>query len=277
MKTSQIIKEHPSIVHPGDMHDVCKPLQKLGVTYFSHARINDKGELAINASNPEFLANYYNQEFYNFDLHLAKKLPESSHVLWDLVTRLDKTEELYQMGVTFGLTHTFTIIETKENEKNYYHFATKPGNNFMNTFFIQHIDLLEKFITYFKDHLLINDRLNRTYKMTCETSPDKGGYLIKEGISTALHETDINEFLHKIGMKHALKNSEQSQIELARRERQCAFYLLQGNTSKEIADLLHISTRTVEVYFERLKVRFGSKNKIQLARHLVEAKIFLEE
>ena len=62
---------------------------------------------------------------------------------------------------------------------------------------------------------------------------------------------------------------------LPRREYECAHYLLDGYTSKEIAEKLNISSRTVEVYFERLKTRFNSRNKLQLVRHLME-NVFLK-
>ena len=63
-------------------------------------------------------------------------------------------------------------------------------------------------------------------------------------------------------------------VEVTRRERQCAALLLDGKSSREIAEALSISNRTVEVYFKRLKKRFGSKNKIQLVKHILEADIF---
>mgnify|MGYP002172486697 CR=1 FL=1 len=56
---------------------------------------------------------------------------------------------------------------------------------------------------------------------------------------------------------------------ISSREKQCAQHLIAGMTSKETANLLCISPRTVEVYLERLKSRFQCRNKVQLAALLV--------
>jgi DNA-binding CsgD family transcriptional regulator len=56
---------------------------------------------------------------------------------------------------------------------------------------------------------------------------------------------------------------------LSNRQRQCAEYLLQGLTAKEISQLLNLSQRTVEHYFDNLRKRLNCKNKSQLIMKLV--------
>jgi len=51
---------------------------------------------------------------------------------------------------------------------------------------------------------------------------------------------------------------------LTKREMECLSYILQGRTLKETADILQLSKRTVETYFENIKNKLGCKNKTEL-------------
>ncbi len=272
MKIKDILRQHPSIIYPELMEHVVKPLNKIGITYFSHARVNKEGELFTNASNPQFLSHYYQDGFYHYDLHNAKNHRGQRYFLWDLVTRVGQTEKMYQLGMSLGVGHVFTIIEENGEQKDWYHFATKPGKNYMNEFYLQHIDLLEQFIVYFKDQLLINNLLNRSYSISCKPLKRDSDYYIKEKSLFEMDKLSINEFLTDINAKQ--KDNNPKTLQLPQREMQCAYLLLNGNTTKEISAQLNISPRTVEIYFERLKGRLGCKNKIQLAFHLARSNLF---
>jgi PAS domain S-box-containing protein len=52
------------------------------------------------------------------------------------------------------------------------------------------------------------------------------------------------------------------------RERQVAKLLAEGNTTKEIARLLDLSPRTVEVHRARLMRKFSARNSLELVAHI---------
>jgi DNA-binding CsgD family transcriptional regulator len=54
------------------------------------------------------------------------------------------------------------------------------------------------------------------------------------------------------------------QIPLSTRQSECLFFLVRGKTIKEIAQILRLSSRTVEIYVEQLKVKFGCQRKSDL-------------
>lgn len=56
--------------------------------------------------------------------------------------------------------------------------------------------------------------------------------------------------------------------EMSLRERQVAKLLAEGNTTKEIARLLDLSPRTVEVHRARLMKKFGARNSLELIAHI---------
>jgi len=51
---------------------------------------------------------------------------------------------------------------------------------------------------------------------------------------------------------------------LTTREHQCAHYLLNGMTAKEIGKQLDLSPRTIESYIENIKFKLCCRNKVQL-------------
>lgn len=56
--------------------------------------------------------------------------------------------------------------------------------------------------------------------------------------------------------------------EMSLRERQVAKLLAEGNTTKEIARLLELSPRTVEVHRARLMKKFSARNSLELIAHI---------
>ena len=56
--------------------------------------------------------------------------------------------------------------------------------------------------------------------------------------------------------------------EMSLRERQVAKMLAEGNTTKEIARLLGLSPRTVEVHRARLMKKFSARNSLELIAHI---------
>lgn len=55
---------------------------------------------------------------------------------------------------------------------------------------------------------------------------------------------------------------------VTRREREVVMYMIEGKTSKEIADDLNISNRTVEAHRARLMKKFGARTSAELIAHL---------
>lgn len=60
-----------------------------------------------------------------------------------------------------------------------------------------------------------------------------------------------------------LSNQHHKKI-LSPREKQCAHYLLNGMTAKEIGQQLGLSSRTVESYIVNMKIKLNCANKAEL-------------
>gem|GEM_PF-4837893 len=51
---------------------------------------------------------------------------------------------------------------------------------------------------------------------------------------------------------------------LTRREAQTLLYFAKGFSTKQISELLGLSPRTVDVYFESIKLKFNCKKRVEL-------------
>lgn len=57
---------------------------------------------------------------------------------------------------------------------------------------------------------------------------------------------------------------------ISKRESDCLFYLLRGKTVKEIAKILKLSPRTVEVYVSNVKLKLGCSSKSEVINRAIE-------
>jgi DNA-binding CsgD family transcriptional regulator len=59
-------------------------------------------------------------------------------------------------------------------------------------------------------------------------------------------------------------------IQLTNKESECLFYLMRGKSSKVIANLMHISCRTVEFHIDNLKHKFACRSKGELISSAIQ-------
>jgi hypothetical protein len=66
---SNNFKKHPIFNNKDQIVDICSPLKKLDITYFSHANVNQSGEFSGICNNTEFAEHYLRKKYYNADIH----------------------------------------------------------------------------------------------------------------------------------------------------------------------------------------------------------------
>ena len=60
-------------------------------------------------------------------------------------------------------------------------------------------------------------------------------------------------------------------FKLTTKESECLFFMLRGKTAKQIGQYVNISHRTVEVYFDRLKIKLKASNRGELIDKAIQA------
>ncbi len=93
-----------------------------------------------------------------------------------------------------------------------------------------------------------------------------GGKYFSENISKIM----IDGYIRKSKQKQERNDSQH--IHLTTREREILKLVVDGNSSKKIADTLYISTRTVETHRNNIMQKLNVKNSAELVRFAIENK-----
>lgn len=255
------ISKHPSIVHARDITDLCRPLHHLDISYFSHVHIDNKNRFSALCSNPDFTEHYIRSKYYNADIHMASMDQFNNFVIWDTIERSGQTEKMGIEALTFGIDHTFTIIESNEHGKDYYHFSTHLPCKSFNQVYLRNFDLLNQFIAYFKDKVSEEKILSSAYDHVFTIDGNAEGYIIKnEDVFTNLEEK-------RKGFITSLNSA--NNFVFTKRENECLYFTVRGKTAKQIAQILGVSYRTIEEYLSNIKIKMRVSSKAELIEKIV--------
>lgn len=255
------IQKHPGILHAVDMQTICQPLSKLGITYFGHVIINKAAEFSALSNNPRFIDHYFTQRYFNADIHLAKSNTINQFCLWDSVNLAGRSAELYRESADFGVCHTFTLHQPNGDEHEYFHFATSKPNPSINQIYLSNLDLLKRFIWYFKERVNQSKILMKAYQFNYSLA------------STALFDAEQfsiddkythlrQEFLSETSIEKKLLFGN-GKI-LSKMDIDILFWMHQGKTVHDISRLLNVAEVTINKHISNMKRKFGCYTQFQL-------------
>lgn len=183
---------------------------------------------------------------------------------------MGNSHKMHCEAASFGVKHTFTIIEKSNNINNYYHFASDSDSLHINQIYLSNLDLLTQFIQYFKNSVNQSRDLSRAYDIQFNIDKNTKGYEVETNNNNDM--IDRNGFVSDISSPTILDNNV---IEnLAVRKKQCLYYLAKGMTYKEIAFTLNLSQKTVEHYVENIKIKLNCNSRSDLIKLAWDMKIW---
>lgn len=267
------IHKHPGLLYADEIDQLCRPLQKLNISYFAHVRIDNEKKFSGICNNPKFLEVYLENEYYNADIHLAQDNQFGKYVIWDAIEPSGLSYKMDTDAANLGVKHAFTIIDKNANGNDFYHFANNSTSKSINQVYIENIDLLKLFITHFKENMQNSKKLITTYDLQFEIDPDTDGFQINANSETQF-TYDKHEFLSSLSINKTnalplifpgLKATKM----LSRREMECIHYYAKGKMAKDISQLIGLSRRTVEHYLESAKSKLGVSSKNDLIQSVI--------
>ncbi|MDP3561567.1 MAG: helix-turn-helix transcriptional regulator [Legionellaceae bacterium] len=250
--------DHPIIVDAEVLKNICKPLDLFNISTFAHARTNNKHEFSVIANHPKFFLHYIKNGYYHADISARNKpIGNCNYVMWDMLECSGKTKQMLSDAAEFDYRHIFTIVKKHESHADYYHFGTNQGSHSINQWYVNNLDKLQLFIHYFNEKISQSNRLAGGHQIT---------FPVFGFENCQISESDFNEhndqhFLSQVSLPS----------KLSVRQLQCVKFLIKGYTTKQIAQELKLSSRTVEDYLNKLKHKFKAKNKIQLVFNLINS------
>ena len=242
--------------------EICEPLFKLGINYFSYGAFFETGEYLQLSNQIEFVRNHYFniKNRGNMWVDLFLKVQNRSHFL---IPYNKKDQDLtIDLAASLGCWNGFCIHKKESNYKTAYCFGIDTNDPLFSQFYFNNLSLLEHFCDYFdakaKDMIDCSDKTRlgafEQYVDFSRTTPE------------VLFEQKIQQFLQETFLEKRLLKTRERDIRLSKRETQCLEFLTCGKSMKEIAYLLNLSPRTVEFYLQNLKKKSGL-NRSELIHH----------
>lgn len=164
----------------------------------------------------------------------------------------------------------FLIIYKKEPVATHVLMYTSNEKDLpLNTLFLENQTVLDRYSEYFLKEWAPHQESMKKYMLDIKQLMGKRYQELDIGFKNAFHKKLGHEkFMKKIGTSHG--NFE----EFTARELDCIHYFLLGQSASEIAASLNLSPRTVEHYFNNIKLKTNCFKKSHLFATLQEYKNF---
>lgn len=248
------IAKHPLLLYSNDIAELCRPLLKLNISYFAHVHIDNENNFSALNNNPAFGEHYLSNQYYNSDIHMAKKNQFGNYVIWDAFERTGKSLKMHSEAAELGVRHTFTIKEKDNTGSHFYHFATHVNSTTINQTYITQLDLLKIFIEYFKTSIKQTKSLLKSYDTKIALNNSGSGYTVNGQIIAPISVAEFTKEFNPAYYTGGLSN----------RQLECLYFLTQGMTQKQIAHALNLSPKTVEHYLSAIKEKTNCHSRSAL-------------
>lgn len=252
------IKSHVTFTEHTHISQICQPLEILGITGFYYVRRAHDNSKVINLTTfvdwAEFYLKNLYQEKYSPDTIKDHLFTNEGISLWEL----NQQNLIWQEAKNcFNVGNGMVIYQNKKDYREIFCFHSTRENYAMNYFFVNNIDLLKKFASYFlekADPIIKKGAANELVipkKYHFSPKPDNEQVNLVKSFLCAINSdcTDCEELLSG----------------LSKREIECLNYLSNGKSAKEIGSLLNISNRTVEAHIYKIKHKLHCTKTSQLA------------
>ncbi|MFT6834741.1 MAG: DNA-binding CsgD family transcriptional regulator [Francisellaceae bacterium] len=245
-------QEHPFLCNSEKVNEVIKPIVKhFRLDSFNyHKTYHDRSQIRL-TNQPNWYEHYLKEKLYLHSIfELNSKIYSPCYIL---LSNIITHGNILNDAKKFGINHAITFIDPCDDGCQFFFLGTTQNDpDFLNQY-ISNIQLVKKFIHYFNIKAI--SLINEIEKYKTKSLDMK---------QNQLKFNQINE-LDKFTFISELYN-----LKFTSRELECITFLLKGNTSKQIANELNISFRTIEVYIEQLKFKLNVKSKNDLIRVLLE-------
>lgn len=255
------LENHISLTSCNHIKQICTPLHSLGILDFIYLRIYKANGKFIDLSSNSDWSTLYFKKLYNHEYpeNIVQKhthiLNISNIELWCF----DEDNIIWaEAKEFFNLGNGITIVKENADYKEIYYFASHKTNYKINYFYLNNLDLLEKFTYYFKEKAAKLIKLHESFKL------DTPNIYAKKAIPD-LDSADLRrKFFSEIQHTKFYSNN----YFLRQRELECIKWLSRGKSFHEIAKILEISERTVETHINNVKKKLNCYKSTELIQKL---------
>ncbi|MBW8310313.1 MAG: LuxR C-terminal-related transcriptional regulator [Candidatus Paracaedibacteraceae bacterium] len=240
------------------LDEILDPLKIFSITNFAYGKITKDQKYFRIGNHGAYTDLFFKLELYNQNKCYRGLLTPSGFkeekqkkiFLWDVNDKNTFTNYRRSVDMWNGISFyniTKNLIET-------WAFGGTTLDTGLPSFYLNNMDLLNKFILYFRtvarDIIDISDQ-SKTMNITFHDAVDD---------SSKIDSAALGEFNKKISLPKYLITSDNHEFFLTSREIELLRYKNQGLTAKEIARIFNISYRSVEDNLDYIRIKSHLKN-----------------
>ncbi|WP_058514209.1 helix-turn-helix transcriptional regulator [Legionella santicrucis] len=220
--------------------ELINPIKRYGISYFCWQTVSNTGQWCIIGNQPDWLEYSAEHCFYMHDPSLVHPRFYHSGVYYTAAYEEERFQDtiIGEAEKYFDLNYGLVIAEKKAHGMEFAIFAAPNKNSWVINSYLNYMLELKRFISYFKQEMApVLLQLHDAQVNITKLKPD----------------FDNGPYLSGIAEEPSIF----SDLELTQRQRECLHYTLKGMTAKEIAKLLCISHRTVEIHLDNIRKKYG--------------------
>ena len=228
---------------------ICDPLTAIGIPFFGYFHIQPNGCFGTLSNYSEELEFFYQEGFHIEDPYLVHpQLLRPGYAFTPAVYNHSALEKIFER---FQMSHLLIVLRRNGENMEGFVFARKGVDASNSAAFYSQLDLLAKFIPYFKQQAkrLIENMM-------------KDGFNIREVKNQSFF--NVNHSLPLIKSNPPALKFLELVSPLSCREHQCLDLFKQGHSAQSTAAILKLSHRTVEHYFDNIKWKLNCSSKWEL-------------
>lgn len=237
---------------------VCAPLfQHFNLDYYFLQLKNREGSFGFISTHIDLANYYFGNELHFHNPFITQQNEKEGVYFIDFIRKDDYQSDLHFIECKFKAKHVLSIIKNSNGISYEHGFATQRLNDFNPSLLINNLPLLNRFIEYF--NLEVSDIIKSILEnLICLQNilPDKSSLLLP---SINLTEASQKQFLAQTEIKFE-KDVLFKNFKLSEREIDILQYYYKGKTAREVADILHLSQRTIENYLGNIKSKLYCEN-----------------
>ena len=134
-----------------DISDISKPLKNLGIEYFKHLRLYRDFSFIAVANDASWLQYFLDEAYYGLMPPPGQAsifLLGSDNLLWGSATGYSFHVALRD---NFNIDNGVAVVKSNKTYVDIYVFASTTYNYMINQFYLNNIDLLERFIQFYNE------------------------------------------------------------------------------------------------------------------------------
>ncbi|KTC85631.1 MULTISPECIES: helix-turn-helix transcriptional regulator [Legionella] len=267
MKIQHNFSQNPSLAHHTLLNSICAPLETLGVHFFGYTAVDQEGNAFCLGSKADYATEYLRRNHARNDVHVhAEKAKKQFHYdFWDYLELNKNTEELYQMAAAFDQGHTLTISQHDDDMTHCYHFSGRLTDDSINQRYLEKLDSLHAFISYFRNCMKTIPELAAVYKLPLNIED-----AAKQQKKINLIHSDPRKINFEKEANNRLYFKNQSRYYLTPKEQECLQWLRLGKSASLIAEIKQVSRKTIERYIESIKAKYNCHTMIQIGEQIAK-------